>query len=247
MVRIGIVSEQMKKNGKFFFGKYTKEYFTDENNPFELVCVSVPYSEKGFEKLSERKQKKVIGKALAILKNEYVSKIIASDFLKEYGLIQCVTKEIRRRMFVRWAYPCLRRVSEKCGISLLDSNVCIRESEWDRISETLAQQLRFDVKRLCICTDDEKRARQLCETVFDETGMHIKIVRKMSANEVDILVDADNCGIRFGRDLYVDGVAGDFNLNDYPVDLTEISAVVWDFVDIDQKISYFSGKKKLTL
>lgn len=249
MIRIGVLSEHPSKPEKRLLGKYTKEVVCHSENPFELVAVKLPYSTWDIEGLSAKKRKKIFEKGLSILREGSVDRIILTDFLQRYSTeVNADSFELlKKRMFPQWAYLCVKILAEKQRMDLLNAKVCIRDGEKERISRNLMRELCYDTRNLIICTDDVVRVKADCEAFADESGMRVKVTDKIPSGDADVFIDGEACNIRFGRNMVVDGVAFDYETGGFLVDMTELTACVGKFVTFDRKISFFSGKKKLTL
>ncbi len=250
MIRIGLISEHPTKAEKRFFGEYTKEFLLNKKNPFELLTVTVPYSENQLERLRASRKNKAINKAKAILEKNGVERIFFSPSIRRVlngGDDTADTDSAKHILFPKWAYVCVRLFSKRYGVDLLESKVCIRHCRMDRISEQFISQLCFDTKNLAVCTRDCNGAQAFREKFLDETGMAVKIADYEAWRDFDVVIDVDAAAVRIGRDLIVDGAVAEFELGGYEADLTEITAHVAQFVTFDRNLSFFSDKKKLTL
>ena len=250
MLRIGLISEHRTKPRRFLWGKYTTDILKYSQNPFELVVVTVPFSECMFEKLKKKKKGRIVERAQRCLERNGVDRIVLSTFMKTQMTDSMLTKKCdcqKRRLFSEWAYPCVKRMSAKCGINLMNAGICIRKARWGTDCEGIFEKLQYDTRRLAFCTRELQKGRMVCEKVSEDTGMPIKVVEYEAATEFDVVVDMDECWVRIGRDLIIDGAALEYNLGDFSADMTDISGVMCDFVTFEGKILLFSGKKKLTL
>ncbi len=248
MVRIGFISEQQIKPKRVFWKKYNEEFLRSPSNPFELVAVTVPFSKNSFLHLNDKRRNKVLEKAIRSLSEKGTEKILLSPFLKETltekGIEMQVIKE--KELFFSWAYGCVKKVSLLCGINLFEAKVCIRADKLERLSENLMAQLCFDVKNLFVCTPKNENVRTVCNRFFEETGMYVRVVERAAGDE-DIMIDTDRLEVRVGRDMIIDGAAPEYEIGDFEIELPELAACVAKKFDVDEKLSFFSGKKKLTL
>lgn len=249
MVRIGFITEHPTKPKKLFWGEYTKDVFLNEKNPFELISVIIPYSQNSLKRMNPKRLKRVIDKAIGVLENDGTKHVLYSPFIKQISYDDNASgyAEVKKSLFEKWAYACVMNVAEKYNMKLLDAKVCISDSKLDRISETLMAMLCYDTQNLVLRTDNQNKAQQVRDRFFEETGMNIKITNHININAVDVLIDVDNASVRFGRNLLIDGVSGDFELAGLPIDPVEITAYLGDFGINNRNLYYFSGKKKLTL
>ncbi len=247
MTRIGIITGHPTKPKRRFFGGYTKEAILSEKNPFSLTVVYVPFGEDELRELTGRKAEKILTKAKKLL-SEPVDHIVLSDgFDNFFQNEQQWLKSAARLEFLSAAPGCIRRISAECGMNLMDAKVCIRDSESDRISETLMKKLCFDTKSMVLCTKDRERGKVICEKFLDETGMVVPVVRGFQDSRADVVIDADRGEIRFGKSVRIDGILLDFELGGANVDSLRVAACLGDFDITGRILSYLSGKKKLTL
>lgn len=250
MIRIGLISEHPTRPEKRFFGEYTKELILSNKNPFELLTVTVPYSETQLGKLKTSRKNRVINKAKTILEKNGVEKIFFSPSVRcaVNGEDDATAADFAKHiLFPKWAYVCVRLLSKRYGIDPLRAKICIRHCRMDRISEQFVSQLCFDTKILAVCTNDYSGAQALRDKFLDETGMAVRIADYDAWRDFDIVIDVDGALVRIGRDLVVDGAVVGFELGGFEADLTEITAYVAQFVTFDRNLSFFSDKKKLTL
>ena len=250
LIRIGLISEQQTRPEKRFWGEYTKEFILNSKNPFEILAVTVPYSENQLGRLKSSLKNRVLNKAKTIMEKNGVEKVFFSPSVSRAVNSEDDTSGAgfaKHILFPKWAYVCVRLFSKRYGIDPLRSKVCIRHSRMDRISEQFISQLCFDTKMLTVCTNDYCRAQTFRERFLDETGMAVKIADYDAWRDYDIVIDVDGALVRIGRDLIVDGAVAEFDFGGYEANLTEITAYVAQFVTFDRNLLFFSDKKKLTL
>jgi len=199
--------------------------------------------------MNEKKLSRMMEKAETLVGANNVKKVFYSPLLEEVCQIDNSdeVRKAKKRIFEKWVYPCVIENSEKCGINLMDGKVCIRSDNPEKISEVLIQKFCLETKRLSLCTGNRKKAQVICEKLLENYGMTPAVVSKAESESVDVLIDADEGFVRIGRNLTIDGVAMDMDLHGFSIDPVAITAYIGDFAVTDRKISYFSGKKKLTL
>lgn len=254
-MHIGIVSEYTGENQKIFcLKKSIKEIITDGNNPFELTTVRLPYTADRIKKMTGKCRILLIKKAVVFLKKSGVSHIVLTDFLKKYSneiTVVCGGIPIAdgRKEFYKYIPDAVRIAAKKCSIELLDAKVCISTIRADRITEYLLRELCYDIKNLTVCTEDTENAKMLCRGFSEETGFFPKITSTVqnSPNKAEVLIDLDNGRVRVGRNVVIDGVEFDFNLNDFEVNMLDIAFCLTDIDIFGRVISYNCGKNKLTL
>jgi len=247
MVRIGVIAMRPKKNKKSFLKRYKKEIINHEKNPFELIVIIIPYSEEQFEDMADCRRQKVISKAKRQLLNDMVDDVIFTKGLYKYAAGDKNLLSMRNKLFLSIIPLCIKTMVPKCGMTFPLNEICIIDSKLERINEYFLEEICYDAKALKLCTQNTETATSLCERFYDETGLPVQIVKDLKKSYVDILIDTENARIKFGKDLIIDGAELDLYTAGYEVDFLEIAACVKN-VDLSRKIlSYFSGKKKLTL
>lgn len=254
-MHIGIVSEYTGENQKVFcFKKSVKEIISDEHNPFELTAIRLPYTVDRIEKMTEKRRISLMKKAVLRLKKSGVNQIVLTDGLKQYrNEIMAVCDGISvaegRKEFYKYIPDAVRVAAKKCSIELLDAKVCISTIRADRITEYLLRKLCYDIKNLTVCTEDTEKAKMLCREFSEETGFFPKITAAVqnSPNRADVLIDLDNARVRIGRNVVIDGVEFDFNLNGFEVNMLDVALCLPDIDIFGRVISYNCGKNKLTL
>ncbi len=250
MVRIGFVSEQKTRSKKIFRREFTKEIVSKPTNPFEIIAIALPFSKEELLARRQKKQQKVSERALNLLREEGVERIFFSHELGEMlktlspGYVPETKKS--RKLFFSWAYRCVKRITVTCGIKLLDAKVCIRTNKLDRLSENLMMQLCYDVKTLFLCTPRCDASDGVCRRFFEETGMCVRASESLAGDE-DIVIDVECMEVRVGRDAVIDGAAPELDVGGFEIHLPELAACIFEEFDTNEKLSFFSGKKKLTL
>lgn len=253
-MHIGIVSEYTGEKKKFYLKKYVTEIISDERNPFEFTAVRLPYTADRIIKMTEKRRMLLVKKAVILLKKAGISHIVLTNGLKKYSneiMAVCggISVADGRKEFYKYIPDAVRIAAKKCSIELLDAKVCISTIRADRITEYLLRELCYDIKNLTVCTEDAENAKMLCRDFSEETGFFPKITSAVqnSPNKADVLIDLDNNRVRIGRNVVIDGVEFDFNLNDFEVNMLDIALCLPDIDIFGRVISYNCGKNKLTL
>lgn len=231
---IGLITEPESYTRKHFFKRLFKiricEKIMNTLNSFEVDAEILPYSPKGFEKMSSSRLEKLIKQKVNLLKKNGVTKLILSDNLYELCKAKCIDTSIfangnGNEVFFKLMPLCLRQITKQSGIDLFSANVCIRDTKMDRISEYLAKELCFDTNKICLCTQNLRSATTFCESFCDETGLWIDVCNKLDFR-YDILIDVDNCLIKIGNDLFVRDAKFDFNFCHFRVCHTDVASLL---------------------
>ncbi|MBQ9756970.1 MAG: hypothetical protein IJW15_00950 [Clostridia bacterium] len=247
MQRIGIVDLRQKKCRMRIFRRYQKEMVNAPQNPFEIVAIRLPYDKTQFDRLKQKKKQKVFEKAKKKLAAEEIYEIIFSKGLKEHCDEKSLNLARRKQIFLNMVPGCIKWISRKYGIKLPVDEICIKNTQMDRINGYFLNEICYDAVKIRLCTEDIENAKDVCERFYDETGLFVKVAKSPEPGDADILIDADGPFVKIGTDLMIDGVELDISLGGYDVDCLDIAACVKN-VDFRKRIlSYFSGKKKLTL
>ena len=195
--------------------------------------------------------KKISGKienAAQRLRENGAERIILSRGLKKYRDMVNHKIWMGEDELYRCFPDCVRVVSEKCGINLLKSEVCISATKMDRISEYLLQNFCYDTKKITIYTEDSEAAETVCGKFYDDTGLSVHISRDIKkADSADILVDVDKRNVRIGRNIVVDHAEFDLNIEKYSIDVLDIVTCLKGFDWVNTIKSYKDRKNRLTL
>ncbi len=243
---IGVITEgaEEKKNRKFFKGKNIAHIKLD-NIPVELVIIKIKASRK------EKKIIKAVVTAIKQLRDLKISKIVLDKELKKYKEKIPEEKGIEfvngKTELYRCFPDCIRVVARKCGINLLRSKICIRAAKMDRISEYLMQELCYDTKQLVICTNDCVAAELLCERFCEETGFSIEIYNEQQKVKADVIIDINENNVQIGKDVVVDGIEFDFDIEEKSIDMLDVMACLNEFDWVKHIKNYKSSKNRLTL
>ncbi len=241
-MQIGIISEcRIKPRNPF--KRYRRELIFSEKNPFELIIVRIPYTINEIDKISPRRIERAALKAEKILKKSGADKIIFSNLLRKYS---GVATDSINQIFYTLIPHCIRSIAPKCNIFSPDCRICIKTAEMDRITERLATELCYDTKKLIICTPDSHDAESFQEWFYDETGFFAEITGKYTA-DAEIMIDLYQPSVRIGRDVLIDGIRFDFDMNGCDVNFLEVAACIDGFTPSDKISAWMMGKKKLTL
>ena len=220
-----------------------------------LMPVYLPYSAARLKKMPERLAAYILGKTVSEY-SEGGTEIVFSSQLR--GIV----RENARLSRTFGGYICsdkgymhtfmpdiLRKIAPRCGIDPMRARVCISERKAGRISEYLMRELCFDVKRLTLCTEDLPAAEKMCADFAEETGFFPNIADFGSVGRrgADILLDADGCCVRIGRDLTVDGVELRLGGLAAAVENADVLRFVGRSDIRGLAAAYLSGKNRLTL
>ncbi len=247
MVRIGVLDLRRKKCPWWFLGKYQKEFIMSPETPFEVVGIRIPCSQGRFEKLKSKTRKKLVGKAKKRLIKEGVTEIVFSKTLKKYCEVDGLFDEKRKQIFLSMIPECIRILTGKYGIKLPANEICIKNALMDRINGYFLDEICYDAAKIRICTENTEKAKDICERFYEDTGLSVRVTKNSETSDADIFIDADFMRLRIGADILIDGNEFEMWLGDYFVDCLDVATCVRN-VDFRKRIlSYFSGKKKLTL
>ena len=215
-----------------------------------LMPVYLPYSAARLKKMPERLAAYILGKTVSEY-SEGGTEIVFSSQLR--GIV----RENARLSRTFGGYICsdkgymhtfmpdiLRKIAPRCGIDPMRARVCISERKAGRISEYLMR-----VKRLTLCTEDLPAAEKMCADFAEETGFFPNIADFGSVGRrgADILLDADGCCVRIGRDLTVDGVELRLGGLAAAVENADVLRFVGRSDIRGLAAAYLSGKNRLTL
>ena len=244
---LGLVTEQKpntRKNWfKSLFAKITYEKLESPENEFTLVIVQIPFPQSKLKNMSTKKIEKLVEKAFRTLKNK-TDKVILSEPLKNL----CADKKICRveaespkgkELLLKLAPLCIRTTAKNCGISLINSVICIRDSKLDRISEYLLRELCFDANNIVLSTENQIKAEALCDSFYEETGLLVRLAGERKIR-YDIVINVDQGRIEFGRDLFIRDANLGYNLNGFKANHLEIAQITnkKNFAKIKWKYSY---------
>ncbi len=247
MVRIGILDLRQKKCPLWFWGKYKKEFVRFPETYFEVIGIRLPCTLRQFEKLKPKTQKKLVEKAKKKLAKDNVTEIIFSKALKKYCSFDGLFEEKRKQIFLSLLPECMRTLTGKCGIKLPVNEICIKNFWMDRINGYFLDEICYDAAKIRICTENTEKAKNICERFYDDTGLLVKVTGIHETVDADVFIDADIMRLRIGTDILIDGNEFEMSLGNYLVDCLDALVCVRN-VDFRKRIlSYFSGKKKLTL
>ena len=140
VTKLGVIAKRQINESGFPFEKLKCVQYHSEKNPFELYVAKIPFKNYKSARSLERK----IKKAIKILEEQQVQKIIFSKPLKEYckDLDVGSLQEERNRLFLEISPVCIRQVAAFCNINLLESEICIRDNNPGRIMECLSEASR---------------------------------------------------------------------------------------------------------
>ena len=230
---LGFVTEQKpntrKKRLIKLFTKITCQMVENPENGFTLLIVELPVSEQLLKKMPAKRLKKLLDKALSIVKKQ-TDKVVFSNLLKKC----CAKKNIPvigpepqkcKELLLKLAPQCVRTTAKNCGISLIDSVICIRDTKLDRISETLLRELCFDVNNVVLSTQNQVKAKALCDGFYEETGLFVRTFGEQKIR-YDIIIDVDEGKIGFGRDLFVCEADLGYNLEGFEANHFEIAQMM---------------------
>lgn len=252
-MRIGLVSERVdcdKRNACSIVGRRMKtETITIGGGLCHITAVSLPYTEHQLEGLKIRKADAAVRRAIARLEGLGIKKIVFSDKLKSHIPEDLGEFPDGRSIFHLFVPMCVRALSQRCGIIPHRASLGIREADSGRISEYLMRELCCDAGEITLYTEKVDRARDMCDRLFDETGLPAVAAADSGQCEIcdDIFIDVDNATVRIGRDVVVDGVELDFDLKEYSADSLDIAACIGSKETMKMVQAYKCGKKKLTL
>ena len=243
---IGLVTEQPLNTGKNWFKRLfrIKTYKKIQNieTGIDVLAVELPYSVAELAGKSSSRVERWLSKIIERLKRQ-TETVILSDEVKELckikGILPTQTDDSKtKRLFLKLCPDCIRKTAKQCGIQLIESVLCIRDTKMDRISEYLLRELCYDVNNIVVCTKNLKAAEDFCERFYDETGLLVKV------SEVDvtatITIDVDDAVVSVKKDLYVAGADLGYNFGEYKVNHLEVAQIInkKDFDRIKWKYLY---------
>ncbi len=225
MMRIGVISAQKKNEKKTLFKRYKISQET-VGSLFEAVIAEVPYSEEKLKRLSPARAETVIGTAKRLLEKSKVDKIIFLSELKEYQENNEQNKFLlaRKKLFAEIAPECIRKNAPQKKIVLPECEICIRDSEWGRITESLLTELCFDARRLSVVTSKNEMAEAFAKVFFEEHGLKISVLRDIGDSSAEIVADFDFQKVTIDGDSVFDSETFFFEIHGFSVNLFEIAA-----------------------
>ena len=242
---IGIISEHTDEK-KSIFNIFKRKYKVEKIDACGLPCELVAVRIRCHSKEKSVQICREIEAAAIKLRESGAKRIVLSEYLKKYksGLSKIFSEGSSE--FYRCFPDCVRVVAKKCGLNLLNTEICIRADKVDRISEYLLHSLCYDTKKLAIFTSDTLGAETLCDRFCEDTGLSVRILPNMDAN-AEILIDVDKITVKFGNSILVDGIEFDFEIEEYSVDILDIMACLKGFDWVSRIKSYKDRKNRLTL
>lgn len=247
---IGLVTQIKECRRQNFLRRLLRKKFKKmkkgDKNPFDLIVEVIPLSKETLEEMSSSRLEKLITKHCKYLKHCSVDQIIYSDFLEKILRAKNILpyqQTVQNLFFLKKSPDCIRYTAEKCGIDLLKSTICIRESNAGRISEYLMRELCFDTKRIVLCTKNKKTAKDICDRFYEETGLLVNVF-DYDEKSADICIDADANEVKFGATLYVRDANLGFDFGGYRVSNMRLAGLLTGFEP--QKIEWTYSHKKIS-
>lgn len=242
---IGIISESTNEKSRLKRLMRKIKEVDSCGLPCEIVAAEIICEGKNFDK---NRISRKIEKAAKRLRERGAERLVLSRRLKEYGIVAGDKISIGNAELYKCFPDCVRVVSKKCGINLLETEVCISKAKMDRISEYLLRSLCYDTKRLTMFTEDTNEAELFCERFYDETGLSVCISQNpKKENQAEILIDGDKNIVKIGRGIEIDDVGFDFNIDEISIDVLDIMACLRGFDWVDKIKTYKDRKNRLTL
>ena len=243
---IGLVTEQPANTRKNWFKRLfrIKTYKKIQNIEagIDVLVVEIPYSVNELEGKTPSRLERRLYKVIEQLEKQ-VTAMILSDNLKELckskGILQRQTDNSKtKRLFLKLCPDCIRQTAKLCGIQMIGSVLCIRDTKMDRISEYLLRELCYDVNNIVICTKNRKVAEELCERFYDETGLLVKV--SDADISADIIIDVDDATVSVAKDLYVKDADLGYDFQEYKANHLEVAQIInkKDFDKIKWNYSY---------
>lgn len=253
---IGVVSEHKGKKvspiSRILRRGNKIEIVKNEKNPFETAVFSLPYNEKQLGQLSGRQANKQLLNAAAHLRESGASALVFSEAAKKNLLCDDERQKIKNAeddLFFRLLPECTESLAKKCGVDLLNSEVCISSSMMDTISWYLSRELCFKTKNLSFCTSQTLQFSSEYAEFCREMGFYPKIIPygEISANRADILIDINGGFAKIGRSVKLSGVGFEFETEGICVNTADIAACIG--IKTAKRCGFYFkfGKNKLTL
>ncbi len=249
-MKIGIVTEPPNYTGKTFWRRILniprRKEIKNNHNPFELIVLEIPIPLNSILELKPRKLERKLTNYRQSLLKKGIDRVIFSKFIKEVCkekniFFEDIYNKLQNEYFLRVSPLCIRDTAKQCSIDLMRESVCIRSAKLDRISEYLMQQLCFDTNNIFLSTQNIKEANALCEQLYDETGLLIKVL-EYPKEYGRICIDTDTAEISFDKNLHIRELDLGFDLGGYEASQTEIAAFLKDFA-VQKPRCIYSHKK----
>lgn len=125
----------------------------------------------------------------------------------------------------------------------------ILDKEMKNLDYSFLKVLCLNTKYINIYTSKTEVANELSSRIYDSYGVFPEIhqYEENIKNKNSLIIDLDKKFIRFGRDIYIDGIMLGMDLFDIKIDLDKL---LEELPEIKQYLSFkswMSGKNKLTM
>lgn len=252
---IGIISEQNEENMPLYgkiLRRQTAEAWKSTKNMFDTVAVHLPYTADEFPRQKRKKQVAAVRRAYDYLIEHGAEYIFFTEKLGYCREFFSDSEKLRfadgRECFFGIIPQVVRTAAKMCGIDLMCARVGIRDGGMDRITENLVRAMCFDVKNLSIFTNNPEHIQDFCGELFEETGFLPRVEKDSGAEyRVDVFIDLARRCVRVGRDIVIDRVKFDFDLNGLDVDTMGIAVCVCGDARVRFETAADCGKFVLTL
>ncbi len=226
---IGVVTEAKDKNIlQRIFRFLTVKIIETEENPFKLVVVTIPHTKQSLGKMDARHcvhlRKRIVKKARkhGVLRLILSHSVMCPAFESWKEPLLAPVND-GKLLLMKLAPECIRKATRQLGEKMINQNVCISDSEMDRISEYLIRELCYDTKRIVVITQNLECAEKFVEEFFEESGLLVE-VRTDLPGQQGILINVDEGYIKLGKDLYIQDIDFGYKLFGLEVKSIDIAA-----------------------
>lgn len=237
MICIGLISVQKKK--KKSFKKWLGHFEIEELCKSEINVIQskisltedemniLPFWYKNF--ILKRLKKKLYKSGATIIVNE--------------------KKEANNEVILPLSYENLLKTTLLFQNKLNFTIGNILDKEMKNLDYSFLKVLCLNTKYINIYTSKTEVANELSSRIYDSYGVFPEIhqYEENIKNKNSLIIDLDKKFIRFGRDIYIDGIMLGMDLFDIKIDLDKL---LEELPEIKQYLSFkswMSGKNKLTM
>lgn len=221
-------------------------------NPFELAVFELPCGEERLKRLSGARADKLLLKAAVRLQRSKTEAVVFSEAVKEHLLCGADRERIKnaeKELFFRAVAENAESLAKKCGIDILNSEVCISCRAMDKIGWYLSRAVCFKTKNLSLCTLQTPKFQTEYAEFCGEMGFYPRVAAYggAAANRADIIIDVDGGFAEIGRSVKLSGVGFGFETGGICVDTADIAACIGAETAKKSGLYFKFGKNKLTL
>ncbi len=210
---VAVICEGANEKNGIWGRNFSKRIFGAETRVLDyltLVPMYIPFNAEELSEMSERRLMRMFRGALREAE-KYGEKVAFSAEL--CGIVRGSSVldanfggyiAEKRGCFFEAMPEVLRGLAPMCGIDLMRSVVCICDKKASKISECIIEEIRFDTKRIVLCTENVAAAEKFCAEFAAETGMYVITIDMRSGvpKGADAVIDTDELKMRLGGDVF---------------------------------------------